>query len=93
MTLLGVGILWFGWFGFNAGSAIVGVNCLAIRAATSVCDPNAGTSSHDWFQRSHQAACGMKNADAAGRFLVDIRLAVCQDDEALALEILSKRRA
>jgi ammonium transporter, Amt family len=26
LTLLGVGLLWFGWFGFNAGSAIVGVN-------------------------------------------------------------------
>jgi Amt family ammonium transporter len=27
LTLLGVGVLWFGWFGFNAGSAIVGPNC------------------------------------------------------------------
>ncbi len=27
LTLIGVGILWFGWFGFNAGSAIVGPNC------------------------------------------------------------------
>ena len=22
MTLLGAGLLWFGWFGFNAGSAV-----------------------------------------------------------------------
>jgi ammonium transporter, Amt family len=27
LTLIGVGVLWFGWFGFNAGSAIVGPNC------------------------------------------------------------------
>jgi ammonium transporter, Amt family len=31
MTVLGVGLLWFGWFGFNAGSAL-GINGVAINA-------------------------------------------------------------
>jgi ammonium transporter, Amt family len=31
MTIIGAGILWFGWFGFNAGSAL-GANGLAARA-------------------------------------------------------------
>jgi Amt family ammonium transporter len=41
-TLLGAGLLWFGWFGFNAGSA-VGANNIAALAFTTTMLAPAGT--------------------------------------------------
>ena len=41
-TLLGAGLLWFGWFGFNAGSAL-GANAAAALAFTTTMLAPAGT--------------------------------------------------
>jgi Amt family ammonium transporter len=41
-TLLGAGVLWFGWFGFNAGSAVA-ANGIAALAFTSTMLAPAGT--------------------------------------------------
>ena len=41
-TLLGAGLLWFGWFGFNAGSAL-GANASAALAFTTTMLAPAGT--------------------------------------------------
>ena len=41
-TLLGAGLLWFGWFGFNAGSAVA-ANQIAALAFTSTMLAPAGT--------------------------------------------------
>ena len=41
-TLLGAGVLWFGWFGFNAGSALAANNIAALAFTTTMLAP-AGT--------------------------------------------------
>lgn len=41
-TLLGAGLLWFGWFGFNAGSALAASGSAALAFATTMLAP-AGT--------------------------------------------------
>src|SRR5687768_2525554 len=40
-TLLGAGLLWFGWFGFNAGSALAANNIAALAFATTMLAPAA----------------------------------------------------
>jgi Amt family ammonium transporter len=41
-TLLGAGLLWFGWFGFNAGSALAANSIAALAFSTTMLAP-AGT--------------------------------------------------
>ena len=41
-TLLGAGLLWFGWFGFNAGSALAASPIAALAFSTTMLAP-AGT--------------------------------------------------
>jgi Amt family ammonium transporter len=41
LTLLGSGLLWFGWFGFNAGSALAANNIAALAFVTTMLAPAA----------------------------------------------------
>jgi Amt family ammonium transporter len=65
MTVLGAGLLWFGWFGFNAGSAVA-ANGLAANALL-VTNTAAGAATITWVLASYAhkrkvsvvgAACG-----------------------------------
>ena len=43
LVMLGAGLLWFGWFGFNAGSALGANHTAAVVFVTTLCAGAAGT--------------------------------------------------
>jgi ammonium transporter len=69
LTLLGAGLLWFGWFGFNGGSALNGTS-LAVSAfsATQAAAAAAGLSwiFVEWLFRGKPTALGLASGIVAG---------------------------
>ena len=68
-TTLGVGLLWFGWFGFNAGSAL-GANasaCLAFMTTNTATAAGAlGWMFVEWALRGRPTALGAASGAVAG---------------------------
>jgi Amt family ammonium transporter len=69
LTLLGTGLLWFGWFGFNAGSAL-GANGVAVGAfvATHTAAACGGLvwMLVEWMHRGKPTVLGMASGVIAG---------------------------
>lgn len=69
LTLLGTGMLWFGWFGFNAGSAL-GANAVAVSAFV-VTNTAAAVGALtwmvvEWLHRGNPTALGLASGAVAG---------------------------
>jgi Amt family ammonium transporter len=69
LTLIGTGILWFGWFGFNAGSALAG-NALAAQALVNT-HMAAAAAMIGWliperFHTGHATTLGAASGAVAG---------------------------
>lgn len=69
MTLAGAGLLWFGWFGFNGGSALQsGPLAVSAFTATQVAAAAAGLSWMlvEWLHRGKPTALGLASGIVAG---------------------------
>lgn len=69
LTILGAALLWFGWFGFNAGSAL-GANGLAVKAfLTTQLSAAAAALSWifvEWIKQGKPTALGFASGAVAG---------------------------
>jgi Amt family ammonium transporter len=69
MTLTGAGVLWFGWFGFNAGSALGANNLAALSLVDTHIAAAAGAAAWlfvEWAQRGKPTALGVASGLVAG---------------------------
>jgi Amt family ammonium transporter len=69
LTLIGAGLLWFGWFGFNAGSALAANEIAAVAFLTTLVAPAAaglGWMALEWRHLGHPTALGFSTGVLAG---------------------------
>ncbi|MBI2070412.1 MAG: ammonium transporter [Elusimicrobia bacterium] len=69
MTLLGAGLLWFGWFGFNAGSALSANGLSTAAFVTTNTAAAAATISWlfaEWWRQGKPTALGAASGAVAG---------------------------
>jgi len=92
MTIMGVGLLWVGWFGFNAGSSIS--SNLSTAQALTVTQIAAATGAISWMiieaMRDGKAtALGLASGILAGLVAITPAAGVVQPSGAIALGILA----
>jgi Amt family ammonium transporter len=69
LVMLGAGLLWFGWFGFNAGSALGANHTAAVVFVTTLCAGAAGTLGWLLLERlrdGHATSLGAASGMVAG---------------------------
>lgn len=73
MTILGAALLWFGWFGFNAGSALAANEIAGLAFMTTMIASAAATFSWmmmEWIFHKKPSALGMASGSVAGLVVI-----------------------
>ncbi|QWR77397.1 ammonium transporter [Candidatus Magnetomonas plexicatena] len=69
MTIMGAALLWFGWFGFNAGSALTSGGLASIAFVTTNTATGAAAMAWtfvEWYHRGKPTALGVVSGAVAG---------------------------
>ncbi len=92
MTLLGTGLLWFGWFGFNGGSALA---ANGIAATAFVSTHLAGMAAMamwvliEWTHRGHPTTLGAASGAIAGLATVTPAAGFVGPNSAIAIGLIA----
>ncbi len=88
MTLLGAGLLWFGWFGFNAGSALGSGGTAALAFVNTHLAAGAGALSWaaiEWVRHDKPSALGVASGLVAGLVAITPAAGFCGPLPAVAI--------
>jgi Amt family ammonium transporter len=92
MTLLGAGLLWFGWFGFNAGSALSAGGGAALAFTTTQTAAAAGALSWmlvEWLKAGKPSALGAASGVVAGLVVITPAAGFVTPASALVMGLLA----
>jgi Amt family ammonium transporter len=92
MTMLGAGLLWFGWFGFNAGSALGSSGVAALALVNTHVAAGAGALSWatiEWVRHKKPSALGVASGLVAGLVAITPAAGFCGPTAALLIGLLA----
>jgi ammonium transporter, Amt family len=92
MVLLGAGLLWFGWFGFNAGSAIAANGTAAVAFVNTQVATGAallGWIFVEWLRDGKPTTLGAASGAVAGLVAITPACAVLEPIGAIALGLIA----
>src|SRR5690606_7170505 len=88
MTMLGAGLLWFGWFGFNAGSALSSGALAALALVNTQIAAGAGAlawASIEWVRHKKPSGLGVASGLVAGLVAITPAAGFCGPMAALGI--------